>query len=435
MGTLKKKAKSKKASGVKRGLSTVIVVLILVVLALVVLGLVYSVVVRIVRVEGEKSQVLGKMTSERISIESVRIDESGQEARVLLRKTASTLLIKNTSLVHGRTTDVDLVSVGDLSGTMVACWNIISQCCYDNSYFRSYISSPTYEDAPLYRCSDISRFYDNENSCSNECEEVHGCFGNCGGVWDDRVTPLIEANRGLINSIFSVSNPSRISVVAYGDDILEGWSTPLTQDVNLLKNTLDLWDAYGMTCICCGINEAADRLSLSAPEKSKVIIVMSDGGANVPCGEQGTGDAKQDAIEAACEANNSLANLTIHTVGIGSDVDSATLTEIANCGGGNYYPAQDADDLVNLYANLADSIKKEFQTKGVIDSFLIIFYNSTNSYKEKIVDIPQVLQTKGYNFNLGGKISDIIRIEIYAVTVTESGIEIIGPLSDRWEKK
>ena len=47
--------------------------------------------------------------------------------------------------------------------------------------------------------------------------------------------------------------------------------------------------------------------------------------------------------------------------------------------------------------------------------------------------MPTVLQTKTYNFNIGGKISGkITRIEIYPVVVSASRQEIIGPLLAVW---
>jgi hypothetical protein len=61
------------------------------------------------------------------------------------------------------------------------------------------------------------------------------------------------------------------------------------------------------------------------------------------------------------------------------------------------------------------------------------FYNATDTFTEKIYDLPPILQTKTYNFNLMGDLSgQITRIEIYPVTVTSSNEEVVGPIYDTW---
>ncbi|HLC59625.1 MAG TPA: hypothetical protein VJH34_03815 [archaeon] len=83
-------------------------------------------------------------------------------------------------------------------------------------------------------------------------------------------------------------------------------------------------------------------------------IIMSDGQANVLCGEQGTGNSDNDAINAACYAKNTH-NITVHAVGFGSGADNATLQSIANCGGGQYFYAS-SGQLQTIFKNLAGGI-------------------------------------------------------------------------------
>lgn len=66
---------------------------------------------------------------------------------------------------------------------------------------------------------------------------------------------------------------------------------------------------------------------------------------------------------------------------------------------------------------------------------LFIFSNATDSYEERTSEIPEVLGTKKYIFDLSGKLGGkIIKIEIYPLAISMSGKESIGPLLDIWEK-
>lgn len=89
-------------------------------------------------------------------------------------------------------------------------------------------------------------------------------------------------------------------------------------------------------------------------ERFKAMVVLSDGQANQKCPEQNTGNAAQDAIQAACDAKQNY-NITVHSVGFGSGVDSDTLIDIALCGEGTYYFGE-VEDLANVYTQIANSI-------------------------------------------------------------------------------
>lgn len=87
--------------------------------------------------------------------------------------------------------------------------------------------------------------------------------------------------------------------------------------------------------------------------RSRSMIVMSDGQANQECGL--TGNAKEDAINASCIAFSDY-NITVYTVGFGTDADSATLTDMAQCGNGTAYSSSDITQLGALYQQIAQDI-------------------------------------------------------------------------------
>jgi hypothetical protein len=258
-----------------------------------------------------------------------------------------------------------------------------------------------------------------------------GCI-SYGGTWNDKLTATQNANRQLISSILR-SGTSRMGLVGYRTAVVNSSSANLTNDANFLNTTINSWQAVNNTCICCGINDAALRLrQQSSQEKIKSIIVMSDGQANVRCSQQGTGDSKNDAIKAACDANLSLNNLIIYSIGV-QGADAATLTSIATCGGGKYFSVTNISELMGVYEGIAQQIEEKYLSLTSLSYLSIIFYNATNSYKENIYDIPDILQSRTYTFNLQGVLSGtLIRIEVYPVVVTSKKEIVIGPMMDVW---
>jgi len=128
----------------------------------------------------------------------------------------------------------------------------------------------------------------------------------------------------------------------------------LSSNKNEIENFIDQTESYFGTCICCGVNEAVDMLDAqSSSSRNQSLVVMSDGEANVECTQQGTGDPKQDAIQAAQGACSQ--GITVYAIGFGADVDEATLQSMA-CGGGSYHGATNPAQLEEVYRDIAGEI-------------------------------------------------------------------------------
>lgn len=169
-------------------------------------------------------------------------------------------------------------------------------------------------------------------------------------------------------------------------------SHDLSTDAVSLKTQINSYSASGATGICGAIRKA--RLILqqqSNDSRQKFIVVMTDGLANVQCdpdnGDSLTGcipytcpttwycpgggclyqqcgdyvsdKASNDAIQDACKAYNEV-NATIDSIGFGPVVScplsNETLQSIASCGNGTYYASDNADELKEIYRNLAEKI-------------------------------------------------------------------------------
>jgi hypothetical protein len=127
------------------------------------------------------------------------------------------------------------------------------------------------------------------------------------------------------------------------------------------------------------------------------MLVMSDGDANRECSRQNTGSATQDAIEAACDARES--GIEVYSVAFGEDADITTLERIAcwDCDAGDwlpgegagscsrYYQSNDADELKDIYKEIADKVANASfigQTINVTGNIALDNILYTDSYVE-----------------------------------------------------
>ena len=89
------------------------------------------------------------------------------------------------------------------------------------------------------------------------------------------------------------------------------------------------------TFVSSGLEKA--KWMLYDARGSKNVILISDGITSIP----------QQAFADARAMNNK--GITIHTVGIGSDTDTAFMTKLAEIGGGNFYQPSDSQKLTLLF--------------------------------------------------------------------------------------
>ena len=396
----------------KKAVSGILVTVLLVILALIIITIIWTVISNLVKRESEVADLTHKMLIEEIEIIDVEI--RGSNVILIVRKSGGTVVVK-TETQEIPPLEVDLFSVVDISGSMVGCMNVNLSCCdFLGGYHSGNINC--YEIQP-----------DKRDDClSGRCMLTET-------YWLDRLTPSKEANKNLAEGIIP-NSLSRMGVVSYHGEVSNTYSIGLTNNVQELNSLIDSLYIGGYTCICCGINNATNRFLLhSIQNRIKAMIVMSDGMTWVQCPEQGTGNPAQDAIQAACDANQSLSNLTIYSVAFGEGADEDTLKDIAECGGGEFYSTTDGEELINIYKSIEDQIKSTYESAYKFNFLMFIFSNSTDSYTERVSDVPQPLQTKTYLFNLEEKLSGpITSIKMYPVAITSYGREVIGPLVYKW---
>jgi len=269
--------------------------------------------------------------------------------------------LENVSYVTNITTTSDVFSVMDISGSMCGtCTNVTCgrfDCCGPSCLL----------------C------YLNEAKCEN-------CNGTCtGGINEAKI-----ANKVFIDSILNFTG-NRVGLVGYNTNAPDEYYHSLSTDNFSLKSKVDSWNASDTTCICCGINKSTNSLlNESSEDKFRSMVIMSDGEANVRCynantdlNNDGSVNAKDDAIKMACDAYNNY-DIKVYAIGFGPSADENTLQLIASCGNGSYYYGT-ADNIIEIYNRIAQEILEAAyreQTVEIIGSGSI----STKLYPDSYIE-------------------------------------------------
>ena len=118
---------------------------------------------------------------------------------------------------------------------------------------------------------------------------------------------------------------------------------PLTSDFDAVNSSIDSLDASGGTNIGAGMSTANSHLINSGDsEHAWMVILLTDG--------QGS---YSDSYTQQAIANN----ITVYTIGLGSDVNSALLTNIATATGGQYFSVSTAEDLPDVFRTISEEIE------------------------------------------------------------------------------
>jgi len=180
----------------------------------------------------------------------------------------------------------------------------------------------------------------------------------------------IDAVKDVVREFIRARPNDRIGMVVFGTRAYV--ASPLTLDHDWLDRNLDrvrIGLVEGNTAIGAGIGTAVNRLR-DTKAKSKVIVLLTDGGENV---------RNPPALEAAKAAKEF--NVRVYTIGAGSqgiapmpafdqagnivgyqpiraDLDEGLLKQIATATGGQYFRAADTKSLRKTYAQI-DSMEKQ----------------------------------------------------------------------------
>ncbi|MBE2221631.1 MAG: VWA domain-containing protein [Anaerolineae bacterium] len=187
----------------------------------------------------------------------------------------------------------------------------------------------------------------------------------------------LAASKAVIDEFITERPYDKIGLVIFSSEAFA--QSPLTLDQNMLRRSLDqveLATDLGLedgTAIGMGLANAANMLS-SSDAKSKVIILLTDGVNNA---------GQIDPLTAA-EAAKTL-GIKIYTIGAAktgqvpvpvesifggeqivyqeSQIDEATLQQVADLTGGKYYRAEDTQSLRQIYDEINQLEQSEVEVQ------------------------------------------------------------------------
>lgn len=189
--------------------------------------------------------------------------------------------------------------------------------------------------------------------------DISGSMGTEDMKSGNRMTTRLNIVKDVVGDFVERRKGDRLGLILFGSQAY--LQTPLTFDRNTVKTLLaetPLGIAGGKTAIGDAIGLAVKRLK-SRPAENRVLILLTDGVNNV---------GEVQPLQAAKLAK--LEGIRIYTIGFGADelivpgllfnrkinpsaeLDTKTLTEIANLTGGLYQRARSSSELVKIYAAL-----------------------------------------------------------------------------------
>jgi hypothetical protein len=155
-----------------------------------------------------------------------------------------------------------------------------------------------------------------------------------------KIQALQNAANGFINYL-DLSGGHRLGLVQFEEVLV-----PLTPVVNLqtldaasaidAHDAIDTMSAGGWTNIIAGVNQGISQLTtIASPNERQIMLLFSDGKHNRPIGSD------LNDINAPLVSNG----ITFYSIGFGTDVDDAILSQVALNTGGVHVNEQDLDAL------------------------------------------------------------------------------------------
>ena len=174
-----------------------------------------------------------------------------------------------------------------------------------------------------------------------------------------------QAKLAAESFIKRLSRNDQVGIVSFATEASNPPDQPLTGDTaraNRAAARIDIHtDGLQFTNIGDGIRRAIDEFATLRRNKDArpIMIILTDGAPTRPAKADGKTDeayAADYALKIATEAK--LDNITVYTIGLGSDVNTTLLMSIANKPE-QYYPAASGSDLAKVYQQIANAICKK----------------------------------------------------------------------------
>jgi Mg-chelatase subunit ChlD len=214
---------------------------------------------------------------------------------------------------------------------------------------------------------------------------------------DNDTTPKIEAlHQAGYSFVDSMSSVGRASIIPFSTIV--GTPRPFLRkrDGTALKSTIRNLQPFGETALFDATYEGICVLEADGAPGKRAVVAMTDGIDNT------SRRRMEEVIERAKEAK-----IPLYMLGFGrdSEIDHATMSQLANSTGGKYYHAKDKNALIDIFENLSiqlhgDGIDEESLKKIATDTGGQ-YYPAKDVSKLKLIleKVTQDIQTEAYEID------------------------------------
>ncbi|MDD5110264.1 MAG: VWA domain-containing protein [Patescibacteria group bacterium] len=203
------------------------------------------------------------------------------------------------------------------------------------------------------------------STCNAICQTVESCskpvdvmlvFDRSGSMAYDSGKRMADAKAAAKGLVGMLSPVDKGGLVSYASQVT--LDQTLSSSTTTLAAKIDAITALGATNIGDAIKAATAELDSSRARTTAahIEILLTDGRANKPFGI-GYGEDPRDVNYAINQATAAAAKgVKIFTIGLGTEINSAMLQQIASTTGGLYYFSPTSGDLDAIYRHIAINI-------------------------------------------------------------------------------
>lgn len=168
------------------------------------------------------------------------------------------------------------------------------------------------------------------------------------GSMSDRMAETQEAAKQFVGSL---GEGESVQLVRFAREIET--VTPMTSTKSNVQEAIDTVAARGDTALYDALYRSVELVSERRGRKA--IVLLSDGVDDDGTGQPLSTHTIEDVLDRAAEVN-----VPIFVIGLGSEMDEAVLTDIAETTGAQYLNAPSADELGKIYGRISDQLSGQY---------------------------------------------------------------------------
>lgn len=158
-------------------------------------------------------------------------------------------------------------------------------------------------------------------------------------------------------TLASAQTTNRVGLTSF--DITAALKSGFTNDFSSVKSKISALTTRDGTCMQCGILKANQEIAAHKRNGIKnAIILLTDGRANMVQGNSNyvSNDKAEKAAIDAATAGHTANGTVIYTIGLGNNVFSDFLRQLATSTGGKYYFTPTTDQLNSIYTQISEEL-------------------------------------------------------------------------------